>query len=197
MTSYVSDMYSGRRKVRKLDMTVCSVLIVIGLVWFAAAEAVYDGSLMEDPFLRSGMFATVYVPLATMYLAKAIRGDRRATAIIAGLLAFLVLWAMIAVDVWVTHYKPNCDICHIPAKECFATESIAAAIVIALVGISDVISARMVRAVTWSVAGFWLVRRIMRVAGMVLFTLLSCVLTYWILYVALRVAWGFWRIIAK
>ena len=196
MNSYANDMHSGRQNVCKLDIIACLLLIVIGLAWFAAAEVAYDGSLMEDPFLRSGMLAMWYVPLATMYLVKAIRGDGRATAILAGLLSFLVLWAMIAVDVWVTHYKPDCDICHIPANECFAMESIAALIVIVLVGISDVISARMVKKVKWPIARWWLVRRVIRLVGTCLLTLLSCVLTYWILYVALRVVWFFWKMVA-
>ena len=196
MKSYAGNMCSGRQNVCKLDIIACSLLIVIGLAWFVAAEVVYDGSRMEDPFLRSGVLAMWYVPLATMYLVKAIRRNRRTTALLAGMSSFLVLWAMIVVDVWVTHYKPNCDICHIPAKECFAMESIAALIVIVLVDISDVISARMVRKARHPIARLWLVRRVMRLAGTVLLTLLSCVLTYWILYVALRVVWFFWKMVA-
>ena len=195
MSSYASDMHSGRPNARKLDMIACSLLITIGLAWFAVAEVAYDGSRMEDPFLRSGMLAMWYVPLATMYLAKAIRGDGRAVGALAGLLAFLVFWAMIAVDVWVTHYKPNCDICHIPAQECFAMESIVAFVVTVFACFSDVVSARMVRKVRHPIARFWLVRRAMRIAGTVLLTGFSCVLTYWILYVALRVVWFIWKLI--
>ena len=186
---------SALRTIDNRDTIACSLLIMIGFAWFAVAEVAYDGSLMEDPFLRSGMFAMWYVPLATMYLVKAIKGEGRAAGALAGLLAFLAFWAMIAIDVWVTHYKPNCDICHIPAQECFAMESIMALVVTVLASFSDVVSARMVRKTRHPIARFWLVRRAMRIVGTVLLTLLSCVLTYWIVYVALRVVWFIWKLI--
>ena len=34
---------------RKYDIVACVAIIILGLGWFAAAEVVYDGSLMEDP----------------------------------------------------------------------------------------------------------------------------------------------------
>jgi len=172
--------------VRQCDILACVFAIVTGLVWFAAAEVVYDGSLMEDPFLRSGMFAQYYVPLATMYLVKVIRGEKRGTGVIAWLLSFLVLWAMIAVDVWVTHFKPNCDYCCIPSNECLMMESVAAIIITALTCIADVFCLRLMRKVMFALAGLWIVRRTMRVAGTALLTWLLCMLSYWVVYITGR-----------
>ena len=182
---------------RKYDIVACAAIIILGLGWFAAAEVVYDGSLMEDPFLRSGMLAQLYVPLATMYLVKAARGEGRGTAIVAWLLSFLVLWGMTAVDVWVTHFKPNCDICCIPAEKCFMVESMAAIIVTLLAGISDVVILRLLVKIRHPLARQWFVRRALRLVGTVLLALLSCVVTYWVVFVVLRIAWLLWAIITQ
>ena len=182
---------------RKYDMLACVAIIILGLGWFVAAEVVYDGSLMEDPFLRSGMLAQLYVPLATLYFVKAVKGEGRGTAIVAWLLSFLVFWGMTAVDVWVTHFKPNCDICCIPAEHCFMVESIAATIITLLASISDVVSLRLLVKIKHPLARQWFVRRALRLVGTVLLTVLSCVVTYWVLFVVLRMAWLLWAMIAQ
>lgn len=182
---------------KKLDIAICALVIALGLVWFAAAEVVYDGSLMENPFWRSGMLAVWYVPIATMYLTKSAMGDGGVSAVIASAMAFLVFWAMIAVDVWVTHFKPDSDYCCIPASECFLMESISAMIIVALAGFADIVSSRLVKRIRHPIARWWLVRRVMRVIGMFLITCLFCVVAYWILYVVLRMAWWFWKMIAQ
>lgn len=167
---------------KKLDIAICALTVVLGLAWFAGAEVVYDGSLMENQFWSSGMFAMFYVPPATMYLVKAVRGEGCATAVVATTLAFLVFWCMIAVNVWVTHFKPNCDYCCEPAGSCFIVESIMAVIVMAIVGFSDVVSLRIVRKMNHPFAKQWIVRRVMRLAGMIFCTCILCVVTYWILH---------------
>lgn len=182
---------------KKLDIAICALTVVLGLAWFAGAEVVYDGSLMENQFWRSGMFAMFYVPPATMYLVKAFRGEGRATAVVATTLAFLALWAMIAVDVWVTHFKPNCDYCCEPAGECFIMESIMAGIVTAIVGFSDVVSLRILRKIKYPFAKIWIVRRAMRLAGMIFCTCILCVVTYWVLYGVLRIVRLFWKLGAQ
>lgn len=180
---------------RRYDILVCTFVIAIGLVWFTAAEVVYDGSLMENPFLRSGMFAQCYVPLATMYLVKVIRGEGLGARVVAWMASFMLFWAMIAVDVWVTHFKPNCDICHIPAKECFIMESVMAMIITAVASVSDVISIRLTRMVRPPIVGCWFVRRALRVVGTVLIAWFLSVIAYWVLYVILRMVWFLWKMI--
>ena len=155
---------------RRYDILACTFVIAVGLVWFAAAEIVYDGSLMEDPFLRSGLFAEFYVPLATMYLIKAIGGEKWTSRVVAWLSSFLVLWAMIVVDVWVIHYKPNCDYCCIPANECLLMRSVAVAILTALASVSDVLAMHWIKGVTHPLARHVFCRRAMRLVGTVLIT---------------------------
>ena len=182
---------------KKLDIAICALTVVLGLTWFAGAEVVYDGSWMEDPFWRNGMFAMFYVPPATMYLVKAFRGEGRATAVVATTLAFLVLWGMNAVDVWVTHFKPNSDYCCIPASECLTTESIVDVIAMASVGLSDIVSMRIVRKIRHACAKQWIVRRVMRLAGMIFCTCSLCVVAFWILYGASRVVYFVWKFFAQ
>ena len=167
---------------RWYDIIACAFVIVIGLVWFAAAEVVYDGSLMEDPFLRSGMFAQYYVPLATMYLIKAIGGEGRSARFVAWLTSFLVFLAMIAIDVWVTHYKPNCDYCCIPASECLMMESVGAAIMTVSASVSDVLAMHWLRKITHPLARQGFCRRAIRIVGTVLLTWLLFMLTGLVLY---------------
>ena len=181
---------------KKLDVAICALTVVLGLAWFAAAEVVYDGSLMEGPFWRSGMLAMFYVPPATMYLVKAVMGEGRATAVVATMLAFLVLWGMIAVDVWVTHFKPNSDYCCIPAGECLMTRSITTMILMTIIGFSDVVSLRIVRNMKHSLLRLWIVRRVMRVTGMILCAWFLCVVTYWILHEVLRMVHYFCKLFA-
>ena len=166
---------------RGYDIIACAFVIVIGLVWFAAAEVVYDGSLMEDPFLRSGMFAQFYVPLATMYLIKAIRGEGWGARVVACLSSFWVFWVMIAIDVWVTHYKPNCDYCCIPANECLMMESVGAAVMTMLANISDVIAMQWIGKISCPFARMGFLRRAIRLVGTVLLTWLLFGLTGWVL----------------
>ena len=161
---------------RKHDVIACAFVIVVGLAWFAAAEVVYDGSLMEDPFLRCGMLAELYVPLATMYLIKVIGGEGRCSRAVAWLSSFLALWAMIVVDVWVTHYKPNCDYCCIPANECLLMESVGAAALTALASVSDVLAMHWTRGMSHPLARHGFCRRALRLAGTVLVT--------WLLFMA-------------
>lgn len=174
---------------RTFDKLVCAQIIVVGILWFLAAEFVYDGSLMEDPFLRSGMAATYYVPLATLYLVKAARGEGRRASVIAGVWTFLVLEAMMAVDVWTRHFKPDCDICHIPAGECWTMETVGAAIVTVLVVFSDAWSLRLIGKIRHPLANFWLARRALRVVVTLVLTCLSFAATWAALYVVLRIAW--------
>ena len=188
----------NRNSLRNYDIASCLAVIFVGVAWFIGAEIAYDGgSPMENQLLRFGMFATLYVPLATMYLAKVVNSGRRGAAVIAGVLSFAVLWAMIAIDVWVTHFKPGCDVCCTPASECFTTESIVALIVTALVGFSDVVVMRVLRKVKHPITGFWIARRTMRVAGTVLLTCLSCVVTFWGLYAIVRIAGWLWKMVAQ
>ena len=150
------------------DIFACSLLILIGIAWFVAAEIVYDGSLMEDAFLRSGMFAEYYVPLAAMYLLKAIKGERRGVAVAAWILAFLTLSAMMTVDILVTHYKPNSDHCCIPVGDDFAMSVFGALIISAIICVSDAIARRLVRKIEHPLVRLWVVRRTMRFAGTLL-----------------------------
>ena len=167
---------------RRYDILACALVIVTGLVWFAAAEVVYDGSLMEDPFLRSGMFAQLYVPLATMYLIKAISGEGRGPRVLAWLSSFLVFWIMIAIDVWVTHYKPDCDYCCIPANECLMTGTVGAAIMTVLASVSDVLAMHWIRKIACPFARMGVFRRAIRLVGTVLLTWILSMLTGWVLY---------------
>lgn len=167
---------------RRHDILACTFVMVLGLAWFAAAEAVYDGSLMENPFLRSGMLAQYYVPLATMYLVKAVGGEGWRPRVFAWLSSFSVLWAMIAVDVWVTHYKPNCDYCCIPANECLLMESVGAVALTVLAGVSDVLALHWTRKTACQFARLRFFRRAIRVAGTVLLTWLLFMLTGWALH---------------
>ena len=43
---------------RPYDAIACTLVIAVGIAWFVAAEVVYDGSLMEDPFWRT-LFMTM------------------------------------------------------------------------------------------------------------------------------------------
>ena len=167
--------------VRRYDILACAFVIVTGLVWFAAAEVVYDGSLMEDPFLRSGMLAQLYVPLATMYLIKAVCGEGRGARIAAWLSSFLVLWAMIAVDVWVTHYKPDCDYCCIPAHECLVMESVGAVVLTVAASVSDVLAMCWIRKAACPIARLGFFRRAIRLVSTALLTWLLFMLTHWVL----------------
>lgn len=161
---------------RPYDAIACTLVIAVGIAWFVAAEVVYDGSLMEDPFWRSGMFALYYVPLATIYLLKATRGECRGISIIAWLLAFLVLSAMMTADILVTHYKPNCDYCCIPVDEDFMMQIPGALVFTGLFSASDVVALRLLRKVKHPFARQWLLRRTMRVLGAIMLTCLSWVL---------------------
>ena len=162
---------------RKNDIIACSLLVSLGMVWFVAAEVVYDGSLMEDPFLRSGMLALWYVPLAAMYLVKAAKGESRKIAVFAWLLAFLTMLAMTTADVLVTHYKPNSDHCCIPVGEDFALGAFGALVSSGLFSISDVLVMRCVRKIVHPMARQWFVRRAMRLCGTILLVvLLFCLL---------------------
>lgn len=176
------------------DRVICALLIAVGLVWFAAAEINYDGSMRENAFVQSGMLAMTYVPLATLYLVKSIGGAGRKTDIMAGVLMFLMLWTMAAVDVWVTHFKPNCDYCHQPAGQCFAMDTIGALILTVLVCLSDAVSARLVRRVKHPIGRVWIVRRTLRVGGTLALTALLHALVYLILYVAGRLVWLVWML---
>lgn len=187
LTMAVSAQVDGR--MRTFDKLICAQIFVIGILWFLAAEFVYDGSLMEDPFLRSGMAAMYYVPLATLYLVKTARGEGRRTSVIAGVWVFLVQVAMIAVNVWTTHFKPDCDVCHMPAGECFAMETVVAAIFTALVVFSDVWAMRLITKIRHPLANFWLARRILRVVATFVLTCISFVVTLAALYVVLRIVW--------
>ena len=173
---------SRGNQMKRYDILACAFVIVVGFVWFAAAEIVYDGSLMEDPFLRSGMFAQYYVPIATMYLIKVISGERRGSRVVAWLSSFLVFWVMIAIDVGVTHYKPNCDYCCIPANECLMMESVFAIVMTASASVSDGLVMCWLRNVVHPIALQWFCRRAIRVIGTVLLTWLLFVLIYWVLY---------------
>ena len=177
-TSGINPKHKWGKLVRRYDVIACAFVIVIGLVWFVAAEVAYDGSLMEDPFLRSGVFAQYYVPLAAMYLIKAIGGESWGSRVVAWLSSFLVLWATIAADVWVTHYKPNCDYCCIPANECFIMESVGAVVATVSISVSDVLTMRWIRKIAHPMARQWFIRRAIRLVCTVLFTLLFFVLTY-------------------
>ena len=161
---------------RKYDILACSLLILIGSAWFAAAEIVYDGSLMEDPFLRSGMFAEYYVPLAAMYLLKAIKGERRGVTVAAWILAFLTLSAMMTVDILVTHYKPNSDHCCIPVGEDFAMSISFALIFSVIICVSDATARRLERKIGHPLARPWIVRRAIRFAGTLLLAALFILL---------------------
>ena len=165
-----------RKGIRKYDRTACALVIAVGLAWFAAAEVVYDGSLMENQFLRSGMLATWYVPLAAMYLVKSVSGEGRRGAVLAWLSAFGVMSAMVAVDVLVTHYKPDSDHCCIPVGTDFACGLLCSFIFTAIIAVSDSIAMRWVRGCGRPVAKPWIVRRAMRLGGAVLFTVLLMLL---------------------
>lgn len=174
---------------RKCDIAVCIMTILIGVAWFAAAEIVYDGSMMEDPFLRSGMLAQFYVPLATMYLIKAIKGNSAAVTVCAAFAAFFAFMAMEAVNIWVTHYKPGCDHCHLELGECATASSLMAFIYIFSVSVSDAISARLVGKMKFPIMRLFVVRRFLRLLAMLVFTCVTCVATYFIVGVILRIAW--------
>ena len=158
------------------DVTACALPIVVGLAWFAAAEVVYDGSLMENQFLRSGMLATWYVPLAVMYLVKSVSGEARRGVILAWLSAFGVMSAMVAVDVLVTHYKPDSDHCCIPVETDFACGLLGSFIFTAIMAFSDSIAKHWMRGGRRPVAKPWIVRRAMRLGVTVLFTVLLALL---------------------
>lgn len=179
---------------KKCDIAVCILTILVGVAWFAAAEIVYDGSTMEDPFWRSGMLAQFYVPLATMYLVKSIKGDSAKVAVCAGFAAFFALMAMVAVDIWVTHYKPNCDYCHIELGECAIMSSATAFIYIFSVSVADAISARLLGKLKHPVLRFYVVRRFLRLLATMVLTCVAGVATYCIIGVILRIVWCFLQI---
>ena len=171
-----------KKQVRRYDILACAFVIVTGLLWFVAAEVAYEGSLMEDPFLRSGMLAQYYVPLMTMYLIKAINGDGRGARVVAWLSSFFVFWVMIAIDVWVTHYKPNCDYCCIPANECLMMGSVGAVVMTVLASVSDVLVMHWIRKTTCPFARLGFLRKAIRLVGTVVITWLLFILTGWVLY---------------
>ncbi|MBO7687056.1 MAG: hypothetical protein J6V72_11765 [Kiritimatiellae bacterium] len=182
-----------RKGMRKYDRTACALVIAVGLAWFAAAEIVYDGSLMENPFLRSGMLATWYVPPAAMYLVKCVSAEGRGSAVLAWLAAFGVMSAMVSVDVLVTHYKPDSDHCCIPVGTDFACSLLCSLIFTAIIAVSDSITMRWMRGCGQPVAKPWIVRRAMRLGGAVLFTVLFTLLMNGVFIVIGQVLRAFFR----
>ena len=88
---------------------------------------------------------------------------------------------MIAIDVWVTHYKPNCDYCCIPANECLMMESVGVAVMTMLANVSDVIAMHWIRKISCPFARRGFLRRVIRLIGTVLLTWLLFWLTGWVL----------------
>jgi hypothetical protein len=161
---------------RKYDMAACALVIAVGLAWFAAAEVVYDGSLMEDPFLRSGMFATWYVPPAAMYLVKCVSGEGRGSAVLAWLVALGVMSAMMSVDVLVTHYKPDSDHCCIPVGTDFAYSIFFSFVFTGIIAVSDSFVLSWMRSARLPIAKRGGVRRALRLGGTVLFAVFLALL---------------------
>ena len=157
---------------RVYDKIACALVFVVGMLWFVAAEVVYDGSLMEDPLWRSGMFALWYVPLATMYWVKVACGESRRDAALAWLAAFLVMSAMMSADVLVTHYKPNSDHRCIPVGTDFACSILDSFVFTMIVAVSDSLVLRWLRKNRHPILMRWLIRRVIRLGGTILFVVL-------------------------
>lgn len=166
---------------RRGDAIACGMMMVLGAVWFAAAEAAYDGSGMENGLVQSGMLAVWYLPVAAMYLVKALRGEGRGAAIAAWAASFLTFGTMIAVNVWVTHFKPNTDHCHIPADQCLILELVIALLITGSTSVADRLSLGLLRKWKSRYVQLWLARRVLRLAGTMVLAVLLSITTVWAL----------------
>ena len=175
---------------RVCDKIICALVFVVGILWFVAAEVVYDGSLMENPFWRSGMLALWYVPLATMYWVKSAWGESRKVDTLAWLASFLVLSAMMSADVLVTHYKPNSDHRCIPVGTDFASSLLGSFVFSIIVTVSDLLVLCWLRKHRHPVLMQWFIRRTIRLGGTMLFVVLLVLLVNGVFFVIGQVLRG-------
>ena len=172
---------------KKRDAIVGFIVAMLGIAWFAGAAVAYDGgSPYENRFLREGFSAIFYVPLAAMYLAKMYLRAHRSAAFAAWLVSFIVLELLAGVGIWVTHFKPDCDVCHAPASECLILWLILGFVLTGLASLSDVLLDGWLRRSRQPILDVWLVRRLTRVLGTVAITALLLACIYWIVYWIMR-----------
>ena len=126
---------------KRLDLWLAAMLALTCFAWFALYEVYYDGAPMSAIPALGGLFV-ILLPMFTVYLAKELMRYRRWSFLLAWLLSFVAFSLIVAANILVEHYKPNCDRCHMEVEWDFA---VMIPIVFVYTGVVNAVDAAVVR----------------------------------------------------
>lgn len=100
---------------RRLDLLLAAMLLLVCFAWFALYEVYYDGGPMPVMPALGGLFV-IFIPMFTVYITKELMRYRRWSFLWAWLWSFVAFVLVGAANILVEHYKPDCDRCHMEIR---------------------------------------------------------------------------------
>ena len=137
---------------KRVDLWLAAMLVLVCFAWFALYEVYYDGGPMPAMPALGGLFVML-LPMFTVYLARELLRHRRWAFLLTWLWAFAAFSLIDIADTLVKHYKPNCDRCHMEIEWDFILMIPSALVYAGAVNAVDAIVARIMQNWKWCMAG--------------------------------------------